>query len=156
MIVGTTMGEIQEEEAFTRWICGKGEEVRPAFGERYPAYQIAHAVAEYYHAAGPAMSYPPPVPQEIMLSLWQNSCCKRDMPISCWSVAWMYSPRGVRRFSASAFLSPPIAAVRLIGPGKGWCWEKDADFLFWRGKAKGSGKTITAVLVPASPPMQAI
>lgn len=58
VIVGTTMGEIQEEEAFTCWICGKGEGSAARFRERYPAYQIAHAVAEYYHAAGPCYVVP--------------------------------------------------------------------------------------------------
>ena len=120
----------------------KREEVRPAFGERYPAYQIAHAVAEYYHAAGPCYV----VPAACAAGNYAVAMAKQLLQEGYADILLV---GGVDVFSAwrspvfsVAFLSPPIAAVRLIGPGKGWCWEKDADFLFWRGKAKGSGKPL--------------
>ena len=58
VIVGTTMGEIQEEETFTRWICGKGEGSAARFRKCYPAYHIAHAVAEHCRADGPCYVVP--------------------------------------------------------------------------------------------------
>lgn len=65
VIVGTTMGEIQEEEAFTRWICGKGEGSAARFRERY-LRQGDICVVDTFHpswtpalkmAAGLIMSY---------------------------------------------------------------------------------------------------
>ena len=58
VIIGTTMGEIQEEEALTERLYGGAEGDKTVFCRKYPAYHIAHAAAELCRASGPCYVVP--------------------------------------------------------------------------------------------------